>query len=271
MMTIAASVTPNKTKFAPLLYPGEIEKAIPALKDLGYSAVEVSLRTSNDIPRSQLFGLLDKYGLDLVSVATGQSYLEDGYSLFSSSEESRTGAARRLCEHVDLAAERGACVIVGGIRGWVSDKGDATQLAAGCGALDECIDHAEKRRTVLLLEPLNRYETNVFNTIAEAAVFVRQRASNYLKILPDTFHMNIEEKDMVGALAEYGELVGGLHCADSNRLAPGMGHMDFESVLGLAATLPGLRYLGIEALPVPDSAACATCAINTIRDCMVAR
>lgn len=85
------------------------------------------------------------------------------------------------------------------------------------------------------------------------------------KILPDTFHMNIEERNIVETLAEFGEYVGALHCADSNRLAPGMGHIDFDSVLGIAKRLPNLRYLGVEVLPLPDSDECARCAIDTIR------
>lgn len=130
-MIVAASVTPNKTEFGPLLYAGRIDSAIPALSDLGYSGIELSLRTSSDVPRDRLFRLLDKHGLELVSIATGQSYIEDGYSLFSSDEGSRNGAVGRLRDHIDLAAERGAWVIVGGIRGKLSNKENTAHFEAG--------------------------------------------------------------------------------------------------------------------------------------------
>jgi sugar phosphate isomerase/epimerase len=238
--------------------------AIPTLQGLGYSGVEVSLRSSKDVDRDGFFRLLEKHGMELIAIATGQSYVDDGLSLFSSDSDSRRGAVGRIREHIELAAEKNACVIIGGIRGKLASEGRG-QYEEGCKAVDDCVTDAEKKGIVLLLEPINRYESNVINTVAEAAQFVEQRGSSCLRILPDTFHMNIEERNIIGSLAQFGKWIGALHCSDNNRLAPGLGHIDFDSILALAATLADLRYIGVEVFPIPESRVCAEIAMDTIQ------
>ena len=74
-MQIAASITPNSTKFSPLLFAGEVEKALSILAELGYQGVELSLRTKNDLDIGAFAKSLDTHHLKLFSIATGQSYI----------------------------------------------------------------------------------------------------------------------------------------------------------------------------------------------------
>ena len=104
----------------------------------------------------------------------------------------------------------------------------------------------------LLLEPLNRYETNFANTAGEARQLIAEAELEGVKILLDLFHMNIEEVSLADAVRETGELAGYVHFADSNRQAPGRGHTDFAAVLDALIAAGYRGYLGMEILALPD-------------------
>lgn len=264
-MKVCASVTPNRTKFGPLLFPGELYVAIQELSKLGYDGIELSLRTVNDVDLFELQKSLDENEIELLSIATGQSYVEDGYSLFHSDSHIRDLTIERLKEFIDLKKETGGgSVILGGIKGRLDEKFQNTQFDQGSVAIDKCLEYAEKRGVVILLEAINRYETNIMVTIGECVDFAKERGSQFLRVLADTFHMNIEEISIKGALDSAGEYLGAIHCADSNRLAPGMGHIDFQETLKSIDTYNSLAYLGVEVLPFPDSNTCARNAIELL-------
>lgn len=270
-MKIAASITPNKTKFGPLLFPGELEIGISELSRCEYDGIELSLRTPADVEKEYLFNLLDRYKLELLAIATGQSYLEDGLSLFHHEKEKRAYAVERIKGYIDFLDSKGS-VILGGIKGTLDAANNRDkQYSEGCEAIDECIEYAEKKGITLLLEAINRYETNLFNTIEECINFVNKRRSKYLKILPDTFHMNIEEASIKDSLNKAGDYIGAIHCADSNRCAPGMGHINFSEVLSNVGSYKNLQYLGVEILPLPNSRKSAEIAINTIKEKVLGR
>jgi sugar phosphate isomerase/epimerase len=74
-----------------------------------------------------------------------------------------------------------------------------------------------------------------------------------VKLLADLFHMNIEETDLAAAIRAASGFIGHVHIVDSNRLAAGLGHIDFGPI---ATALKEINYKGFasaEALPIPDS------------------
>ncbi|NQT61025.1 MAG: sugar phosphate isomerase/epimerase [Bacteroidetes bacterium] len=264
-MNILASVTPNKTSFGPLLFSGDLETGGPFLGNLGYNGLEVSLRTPQDMDVSNLYAMLDDNGMELLSIATGQSYVDDGLYVFSMDEEVRDEILRRFFSFIDIAAPYEGMVILGGIKGRLDKEDPETQFRIGEETIDRCLEYAEKKKVTLLLEAINRYETNLFNTVGSCAEFTAKRNSPYLKALADTFHMNLEEVSIEGSLDAAAPHIGVIHCADSNRLAPGMGHLDFKSILKNIKNYSSLRYLGVEVLPLPDSSICAETAMNTLK------
>ena len=100
--------------------------------------------------------------------------------------------------------------------------------------------HAERGGAVLLLEPLNRYEDHMVNTVAQAAELVHGAPG--VRILADTYHMNIEEADPCAALRAAGGLLGAIHLSDSNRGQPGTGHVPFDAIV---ATLKDIGFDGV--------------------------
>lgn len=271
-MRIAASITPNNTKFGPLLFPGNLAGACRFLSETGYDGVEISLRDPSDpYELSSIEKALRHTNLDVVSIATGQSYIEDGFFLFSGDDVLRRRCIERLKGHIDLARHYDAAVIVGGIRGKITRMEFLSDyLTHGERAFDEVCEHAGKQDVTILLEPVNRYETNIINTVADAQSLIdRGGYTDVVRILPDTFHMNIEEVDIKQTLEVHQTYIGALHCADSNRYAPGMGHTDFKSIIS-TINLESLLYLGVEVLPWPDSEKAAETAYATVKDAVEA-
>ncbi len=97
--------------------------------------------------------------------------------------------------------------------------------------------HAAKRGVTVWLEPLNRYEDHMVNTLAQGAQLCRSVGLPSVKLMADLFHMNIEEADIAASLRATGELVAHVHLADSHRREPGLGHTDFASAFKALADI----------------------------------
>jgi sugar phosphate isomerase/epimerase len=102
--------------------------------------------------------------------------------------------------------------------------------------------HAEQAGVVVLLEPLNRYEDHMVNTVAQAAELVAATGSAGVRVLADTYHMNIEEDDPCAALRAVADVLGAVHFSDSNRHQPGTGHVPFAAIV---ATLRDIGFDGV--------------------------
>lgn len=266
MLTLGVSLSPTKSDFGPLLFSGDLQKGLENIAKLGYAGVELSLLDSNTIDQKWLMNMLSELELKAFAIATGQTYVTDRCALYAWEERERHITVERLKGHIDFAVKLDCSVIIGGIRGKITSSGDRfqKQLEKGTMALKVCVEYAEKRAVTLLLEPVNRYETNIINTVDEGLKLIEEIGSDSLRLLPDTFHMNIEERSFEDSLTRAGALIGYIHFADSNRLAPGSGHIDFPRIL---STLEKIKYtgpVGIEILPKPDDFKAAEQAIKYV-------
>jgi sugar phosphate isomerase/epimerase len=98
-------------------------------------------------------------------------------------------------------------------------------------AFDALAAHAEAEGVVIALEPLNRYEDHMVNTLGRAAALCERIGSPALGVAADTYHMNIEEADLLEALVAAGPWIRHVQLSDSNRLEPGAGHLDWTALL----------------------------------------
>ena len=83
---------------------------------------------------------------------------------------------------------------------------------------------------LLALEPLNRFETDFINNLAQAQAMIEKVGSPVLKIHADTFHMNIEEDDSAQAVRDAGTLIGHVHASASHRGIPGRDEVNWSGV-----------------------------------------
>lgn len=115
-----------------------------------------------------------------------------------------------------------------------------------CLLLEDLCKTAEKAGCLLLLEPLNRYETHLIRRL-EQAVEICQRVNHpHLKIMADFFHMSIEEANLPAAIQATGNFIAHVHLADSNRLLPGQGHTDFKSGFDALKAIGYTGYMALE-------------------------
>ncbi len=254
---LSMATSPNPTEFAPLVYAGRLQVAIEALADTGFTGVEISLRRADEVDRAWLARALSERGLVISAFASGRICLEDSLCLCNPNAAVRKKALDRLVALLKLAAGFRAPLIIGGVRGRLTgDKAQrARERTSAIRALRRLGDIAEQLGTCLLLEPINRYETNFVNCAREGLQLLHEIGSPAVRMLLDTFHMNIEEADPCAAIEEVGSCLGYVHCADNNRLAPGLGHIDFPALLHTLVKIDYHGFLSGEILPLPDSEA----------------
>jgi len=248
------AISPRKTSFGPLLFSGHLEDGIATAAHAGFQAIEISLRSPYDVRASYLKEILKHYGLSLAALATGQACVDAGLCLSATDSQVLGKTIEHLKSIISFAAEFKAPVIIGGIRGKLADlqADQAIQRVHAIEAIRACAEYAGQKGITLLIEPINRYETNFINSSADGLQLLDEIGDPNVKLLLDTFHMNIEEVDLIKAFQDVGDLLGYVHLADSNRLAPGQGHLDFEKIL---RTLEDIGYQGCltaEILPLPS-------------------
>lgn len=248
-MKLAVVVAPPTAGFEAVVRK-PLREALSLLQEYGYDGVELSLLDPKVIKRGELRSMLSEYGLELPALSTGLNYLHYGLSLASPDPAVRKGAVDRLLEFADLAYEFDAAVVVGLIRGRSGELSCRSALKLLVEGLREVCKRASHVR--FLLEPLNRYETDLVNNVEEALEVIEMMGVDNLNLLLDTFHMNIEEPKIEESIRRAGGRIGHVHVADSNRLAPGMGHLDFRSVVGALKEVGYEGYLSAEVIIKPD-------------------
>ena len=88
--------------------------------------------------------------------------------------------------------------------------------------------------------------------------------SSFIKLLVDTFHMNIEERSMTESIKPAKGYIGHVHFSDNNRLAPGQGHIDFRSIAKILQAIDYQGFVSGEILPEPDGETAARWTIELI-------
>lgn len=107
--------------------------------------------------------------------------------------------------------------------------------------LYQAVKRAESLGVILALEPLNRFETDMVNTVDQAISLVDEVGNPFLRILLDTFHSNIEEKDIPASIVKLGDRLVHVQANENDRGTPGTGHLDWT---GIRDALQDIDYRG---------------------------
>jgi len=116
---------------------------------------------------------------------------------------------------------------------WPNDYTDLdkkAQWARGVESVKELGKVAQSLGITMCLEVVNRFETLILNTAEEGVRFCQEVDNPNVKLLLDTFHMNIEEDNFADAIREAGSLLGALHVGEGNRKIPGQGHLPWAEI-----------------------------------------
>jgi sugar phosphate isomerase/epimerase len=233
---------------------------------LGFDAVEIFPPAAEAINAAELQPLLDQHGLQLAAVGTGAGWVKHRLSLTDPDAGKRQKARDFVRLIVDCAAPFGASAIIGSMQG---RHGDGVDKETALGWLGEAVaelgEYAKQYNVPLMYEPLNRYETNLCNKLADGVQLLEASGATNAVLLADLFHMNIEEANVGEALTATGKHVGHVHFVDSNRQAAGAGHTDFKPIIAALNSIGYSGYLCAEAFAIPDSQTAAERTIDSFR------
>jgi sugar phosphate isomerase/epimerase len=250
----------------PFVFHDGLEQGCRQARAAGFDAVEIFPGSAAELAAAEVDGLLAEQGLALAAVGTGAGWVRHRLHFCHPDPAVRERAIAFAGDIVAAAGRLGAPAIIGSMQGQATPevpRPAALDLLAE--ALGQLGSRAEAHGQVLLYEPLNRYETNLFNLQADAAAFLRDRALGTVKLLCDLFHMAIEEADIAQALVACGDLVGHVHWADSNRRAMGFGHTAAGPILAALARIGYEGALSAEVFPLPSPEAAARQTISSLR------
>lgn len=253
-MKQALVLSTQQTAFSAATLQGSIEGNLDTLAAIGYDGVELAVRDPSLVEAAEIRRLTEARGLEVPAIGTGQAWGEDGLSFTHVDDDVRKAAVERVHDHIDLAGEMGARVIIGLVRGVHPESVTQEQAEAWLvEALTPLAQHAERAGVGIAVEAINRYETSLVNCAADGLALIDRVGSPALGLLLDTFHMNIEEADMAQSIRDVGPRLFHFHVADSNRWYPGAGHIDFNTLFDTLRDIGYDGYISGEFLPKPDA------------------
>jgi len=262
---VTISLVPE-ARSGPFVFANGLADGCAQAAALGFDAIEVFPPAADAPALAELPALLERHRLRVAAVGTGAGWLVQRLTLTSADTAVRGRACEFIRGIVDCAGRFGAPAIIGSMQGrWEGDVSRAQALAWLGEALEDLGAHAVRHGVPLLYEPLNRYETNLFNRLRDTAAWLRSLRTTNVCVLADLFHMAIEEANLAAALRAAGPLIGHVHFADSNRRAVGFGHTDVAPIVAALREIGYAGYLSAEVFPLPDAAAAAKQTIDSFR------
>ncbi|HYW41904.1 MAG TPA: sugar phosphate isomerase/epimerase family protein [Bryobacteraceae bacterium] len=236
-----------------VVFRDDLCRCVDRCAALGYDGVELALLHASQVDVPRMKSRLASTGLEIPCISSGQVFAADHLYFTHPDAAVRDAAVERIVGMIRLAGEFGAKVNTGRVRGLVHE-GETVDVAKQryLACLNRCADLAESLGVELIVEPVNRYEVNFINNCTEGLQLVRESGRKCVKLMPDLFHMNIEDPSFRQAFEAGREYISYVHVADSNRLAPGWGHMPFDEIFQILADIHYAGYITAEILPKPD-------------------
>ncbi|KAI1382037.1 xylose isomerase-like protein [Hypoxylon crocopeplum] len=231
--------------------PEPLEVTLKRASSLGYKSIELAGEPSQyAIDETQ--ALLKKYSLYCWGTVTTMYGSRDLAAADQAQREATVGYMKSV---VDLAAALGGEIItvvpctVGKLQPSASEREEWEWVVRG---VREVASHAAKKGIRVAIEPLNRFETYLITNTSQALQLVDEANMPNVGVAFDTFHLSIEEPDMIAALRRCGDKVFDVHLGENNRLSPGDGSLDWPLIV---QTLREIGYDGAlahEAMPPID-------------------
>ena len=269
-MKLSLVLSTHAAQFEAVALKGELDDNVAKIAGWGYDGVELAVRDPALVSADALAVLAARHDVEIPAIGTGQAWGEEQLSFTSADPDVREAAIARIQSHIALAARLDAVIILGLIRGITpAGQSHAESMDLFTDAMQLCAEAAVPDGVRFAIEPLNRYETDLIHTTQEGLAFLDRVGLDNVGLLLDTFHMNIEEPSLEGALQMCGDRLFHVHLADSNRWYPGAGHVDFAAVVETLDAMGYDGYLSGEFLPKPDADTAAQKAIATMKPLLV--
>jgi D-psicose/D-tagatose/L-ribulose 3-epimerase len=219
----------------------EYDATFAMLKDAGFDGVEVPIFDREVDKYAELGSRLDALGLERLGVSARST--DDDPTSADPAVRAEAAAATRA--NVDSAAAMGAPLVCGPLGAplgvFSGAPPTAEEKARAVEYLQEVAPYAEERGVTIVLEYLNRFEMYLTNTAADLAALVREVGHPSVRMMYDTFHAHIEEKDPRSALQACKDVLVHVHLSENDRSTPGAGQVEWEETF---AALKEIDYDG---------------------------
>lgn len=253
MIKFSATITCQyDTPFAP--FPAlQYEEALNWVSQSGFDSAELCISNYDNIDVQKLKSDLKSHRLGCSTISTGQARMLENISLIHDDPKAQKKAQQRILEHIDTAAVLESKVTIGLLRGLGDINRFTEQKKLLMKNLEPCVEYAISKRVILLLEAINRYETVMLNSAEQTLALIKEMGNpDYIGILWDVFHANIEDASFENAIDSMGSRLKHVHLADSNRYFPGWGHIDFDSIYDKLQVVGYSEYVSFECLNLPS-------------------
>ena len=243
---------------------GTFEEKLAKATALGYDGVELMTADPAALDTAQVRDAVRDAGLVVSAIGSGAVAIASGLTLLNEDPEKAARAQARLVELINFARGVAAPIVtIGSLRGRLGRQGSPSYVDL-VQIMQRMAETAAKCNVRLAIEPLNRYESDVINTVEQGLALIRDVANPALGLVVDTYHVNIEEGSWTSPFRQAMAMgcLFHVHLGDNNRLSPGSGLIDFPAIL---SALEGSGYQGhlsaeLLALPDADTAAQRTAA-----------
>ena len=222
-------------------------------KDIGFDGIEISLYAQPDIDPAHMKREAESCGLEIL-VSTGVPAHADPSS---PDPAIRAASVDYLTSCLQATFDMGS-TLLGGLTysPWMLFPPDADPVVGRemvVDSLGQVAVAAQDLGVTLCIEPVNRFETYVLNTAAQAAEVVDAIGSERVAVQMDAFHMNMEERSPADSIRALGRRLGHMQVADNDRSVPGVGSIDFGQI-GTALDDIGYEgWIGLETFPHPGT------------------
>lgn len=234
------------------LFQGNLEKTFSVARELNFDGIEISLANPEDLSIINVKNLTEKYQIEICAISTGGVAVRDGLIFTSPDKLIRKAAVNRIKKHIDFASIFSSVVVVGLVKGWINDDYSKSEYRI-TECLKECNEYCVKKGVKIALEPINRFQEDFLHSILDCKCYLDKIQLPNIKMMVDSFHMNIEDNDMWQNIRLAKDYIIHVHYSDSNRLAPGMGHFNFTKMTEILKEIGYQGYLSAEILPFPDA------------------
>jgi D-psicose/D-tagatose/L-ribulose 3-epimerase len=221
----------------------KLREIAPKVAEIGFDVIELPLENLDDLDHSTARQIVEDQGLGVSACAA----MGPDRDLIHPDAAIRQSGMAYIKDSIDACEALGVTNFVGPIyasvgRTWKQTPDErARDLDLLVDNLTELSGYAEDHGVVLGLEPLNRFETSFINIADQVIEVVDRVNSPACGIMLDTFHMNIEEKNLGDAIRAAGDRLVQLHACENDRGAPGSGNVTWDAV---AAGLKDIGYDG---------------------------
>ncbi|MEU3306965.1 sugar phosphate isomerase/epimerase family protein [Nocardiopsis sp. NPDC055551] len=210
-----------------------LERIAPRVAGWGFDLLELPVENIGDWDPRRARVLLEDLGLDASVVLV----MGPGRELVATDTDTRQATRDYLRRVVDAAAEVGSTVVAGPAyasvgRTWRMSPSERAGLRAELTeALAPVVDHASAAGVRVAVEPLNRYETSVLNTVDQALEVLADLPAEHCGLALDLYHMNIEERDVADAITRAAGRIHHVQVCANDRGTPGADHLDWSRIV----------------------------------------